>query len=73
MITVHRITGEVGTLGISIVIDNHEDVIAFKKLIFRGVNLWPDAPASIKVFADELEHGFALQDYSKQDTSPKLR
>jgi len=73
MITVHEITGEIGTLGVSIVIDNAEDVEAFKKLIFRGANLWPDAPASIKTFADELEHGKALQDYSKQDTSVKSK
>lgn len=71
MITVHKITGEVGTLGVSIIIDTAEEVAAFKKLVFRGANLWPDAPASIKTFADELEQGHAWQDYSKQDTSVK--
>ena len=70
MITVHKITGEVGTLGVSIVIDTAEDVEAFKKLVFRGANLWPDAPAEIKRFSDKLEQGEVLQDYSTQDTSP---
>lgn len=42
---------------------------AFKELIFRGANLWPDAKPEIKDFADVLMHGRPLQDYAGQDTS----
>lgn len=72
MITVHRITNEsVGTLGFTIVIDRHDDMVAFQQLVQRGANLWPDATPAIKAFADEITSGKVLQDYSKQDTSPK--
>lgn len=72
MITVHRLEhDEVGTLGFTIVIDQHEDMQAFKQLVQRGANLWPDAPAAIKEFADLITNGQILQEYSKQDTSPK--
>ena len=54
-----------------VTIDGKESMEAFKKLVFRATNLWPDATAEIKIFADEVEHGKALQDYASQDTSPK--
>lgn len=56
-----------------VTIDGKESMEAFKKLVFRATNLWPDAPAEIKIFADEVEHGKALQDYASQDTSPKRK
>lgn len=71
MITVHRIEGDVGTLGFTIVIDTHEDMKAFQELVQRGANLWPDATPAIKAFADQVTNGKVLQDYSKQDTSFK--
>lgn len=48
---------------------NTKDVAAFKELIHRGANLWPDAPPAIKQLADLLSHGKILQDYQHQDTS----
>lgn len=66
MITVTEISN-----GIVIIIDQSEDLDSFKKLIQRGANLWPDAPASIKGFADIITVGHIQQDYSAQDTSFK--
>lgn len=43
------------------------DVPAFKELIHRGANLWPDAPPAIKEFADLIcNDGVVMQDYYKQ-------
>lgn len=39
---------------------------SFKELIQRGANLWPDAPAEIKEFADLITNGQILQDYRSQ-------
>jgi hypothetical protein len=47
--------------------DNSEQ--AFKELVQRGANLWPDAPPEIKSFADLITNGEVLQDYALQDTS----
>lgn len=71
MITLHRIMGDFGTIGFSIIVDNEKDMKSFQALVQRGANLWPDAPPSIKAFADEVTSGRVLQDYSKQDTSVK--
>lgn len=72
MITVTRIADdEIGTLGFAIVIDKADSMEAFKNLIQRGANLWPDAPAEIKEFADKITNGQVLQDYRTQDTSMK--
>lgn len=43
----------------------------FKEMVFRATNLWPDAPPSIKMFADLLHHGRVLQNYEQQDTSKR--
>lgn len=45
---------------------------AFKELVFRGTNLWPDAKPEIKDFADVLMYGKPLQDYKGQDTSKEV-
>lgn len=42
------------------------DLAAFKELIQRGANLWPDAPPAIKHFADIITNGEVLQDYERQ-------
>lgn len=42
------------------------DVKAFKELVFRGANLWPDAPRVIKELADMLTDGKVLQDYTSE-------
>jgi len=42
------------------------DVPAFKELIQRGANLWPDAPPEIKAFADWITNGKIMQDYHAQ-------
>jgi hypothetical protein len=55
-----------------IVIDDPKSIQRFKELVQRATNLWPDAPASIKEFADIVtNNGVILQDYRGQDTSPK--
>lgn len=44
---------------------------AFKELIQRGANLWPDAPPAIKVLADLITNdGVVMQDYYKQAGVP---
>ena len=68
MITVTEIPN--GVVGI---IDQSEDMESFKSLIQRGANLWPDAPASIKGFADLITVGHIQQDYAAQDTSNKAK
>jgi hypothetical protein len=47
-----------------------DDVSNFKDLVQRGANLWPDAPASIKEFADKVTNGTVLQDYKSQEKKP---
>lgn len=52
--------------------DNNYDattIRSFKELVQRGANLWPDAPADIKEFADLITDGTIKQDYRGQDTS----
>lgn len=45
----------------------HEDVFeAFKEMVARGLNVWPDAPPALKEFHDNLLHGYPLQDYYAQ-------
>ena len=45
---------------------------AFRELVQRGANLWPDAPPYIKELADIItNNGVVQQDYYAQDTSPK--
>jgi NTP pyrophosphatase (non-canonical NTP hydrolase) len=44
-------------------------ISAFKELVHRATNLWPDAPAEIKEFADMITVGHVQQDYHTQDTS----
>lgn len=47
-----------------IIVDNPEDVAAFKQLVHRGANLWPDAPTSIKEFSDQITNdGKLMQNY----------
>jgi NTP pyrophosphatase (non-canonical NTP hydrolase) len=43
-----------------------QDVSAFRELIQRGANLWPDAPPEIKAFADWVTTGKIMQDYHAQ-------
>jgi len=58
------------TVGFTIVIDNHTDMKAFKELVQRGANLWPDAPASIKSFADLVTVGKEQQPYKEMYPDP---
>jgi predicted HAD superfamily Cof-like phosphohydrolase len=37
-----------------IMVDGEESVAAFKTLVHRATNLWPDAPPEVKEFADEV-------------------
>jgi hypothetical protein len=45
---------------------------AFAAMVHRAANLWPDAPAAIKEFADMVTEGKIQQDYQKQVPSPKV-
>ena len=52
--------------GVSIHV-TRRDFAAFSELIYRGANLWPDAPPSIKEFADLIcNDGVVMQDYYVQ-------
>lgn len=37
----------------------------FMELIYRGVNLWPDASNEIKIFADIVTEGKVMQEYNR--------
>lgn len=52
---------------ISIVVDGEIDVAAFDKLISRGISTWDQAAPEIKIAADEIRYGKALQDYVAQN------
>jgi hypothetical protein len=54
---------------VTICIAGTESIEAFKQLVQRGANLWPDAPASIKGFADLVTTGTIMQDYKSQEHS----
>lgn len=38
-------------------------VAAFQQMVQRATNLWPDAPAEIKEFADIITNGKPMQNY----------
>ena len=72
MITVTKISDN----GFVIVVEGVVSNNAFKELVQRATNLWPDASPEIKHFADEITnrdllatHG-KLQNYESQNTSP---
>lgn len=48
-----------------------ENIEMFKELVQRATNLWPDAPAEIKEFADLVTNGRIMQDYRAQSATKK--
>jgi hypothetical protein len=65
MITLKTLTDDDSdTIGFVIIVDDAVDMVGFKELVQRGANLWPDAPASIKSFADIVTNGQVMQDYN---------
>lgn len=46
-----------------------EHVRVFQELVQRATNLWPDAPAEVKQFADIITNGQPMQNYL---TNPHL-
>lgn len=54
---------------ITVIIEGERSVAAFKELVQRGTNLWPDAIPEIKRAADLVTVGHVQQDYESQDTS----
>lgn len=40
-----------------------DSVKVFQELVFRATNLWPDAPAEVKQFADIITCGQPMQNY----------
>jgi uncharacterized protein YbaA (DUF1428 family) len=51
--------------GFVIVIDG-DSKEKFQELVQRGANLWPDASAEIKEFADIITNGEVMQNYQNQ-------
>lgn len=47
----------------SIFIEGENDIKAFKEMVFRGNNLEPNNPVSIKEMSDTVLHGKQLQNY----------
>jgi hypothetical protein len=43
-----------------------DSLTAFKLMLSRACNVWPDAPVEIKELHDILVHGELLQDYRSQ-------
>lgn len=41
-----------------------KSIASFRELVQRGANLWPDAPAEIKEFADIITNGKVQQQYA---------
>ena len=64
MISVTPIGDKKQPVGFAIVLDA-EDMEAFRQMVFRATNLWPDAPISIKEFSDEVIHGEHMQNYQQ--------
>lgn len=46
-----------------------ESLEAFKEMVQRATNLWPDAPMEIKTFSDIITNGQPMQNYL---TNPHL-
>lgn len=52
-------------------IDGADSLKAFRELVQRGANLWPDAPAEMKEAADLITNGMVMQPYSKMSGERK--
>ena len=52
-----------GTVAKVIIIDTAESYKNFQRLVQNGSGLYPDLPAEIKAFADEVTVGRILQEY----------
>lgn len=61
----------IGTECKIIQIDTAEDYKHFQKMVNQGTNLWPDAPAVIKSFADMVTSGKVHQPYSDDPVPTK--
>lgn len=67
MITTHNLK-----TGIAVIVDDATDLVAFKELIQRGANLWPDAPPAIKSLADMVTNGKEMQPYFQMGPTNKV-
>jgi hypothetical protein len=50
----------------SIIVVDKSSLPAFRDMLQRAMNTWPDAPAELKEFADLILDGKILQDYKSQ-------
>jgi hypothetical protein len=50
----------------AVVLVDEESVPAFREMVQRATNLWPDAPPEIKEFADMVTVGHVQQKYEVQ-------
>jgi hypothetical protein len=56
-----------------ICIQGVEMVDAFREMVRRSLNCWPDAHPALKELGDMLEHGRILQDYYSTRTDKKTK
>lgn len=61
------------TVGMSIHFDSNSSFEAFKILVQRALNCWPDAHPELKELGDMLMHGRILQDYYAHRTDIKKK
>lgn len=52
-----------GAINKTVIISTAADYKMFQELVQRGSNLWPDAPAEVKAFADMVTNGQVMQEY----------
>lgn len=55
-----------------IIVIEHSFWPQFQELVYRGVNLWPDARPEMKEFADLITEGKVLQDYFAQANEARI-
>lgn len=66
-IEVFTVSTDVGTVCKQVQFFHQADWKHFQELVQRGANLWPDAPPSIKEFADKVTIGHVQQNYQEQN------
>jgi len=54
-----------------LIVVSAEDRELFKELIFRGTNLWVDAPPAVKEASDQITNGVVMQDYYAQSNQKR--
>ena len=63
MIKVQTLSESIGTVAKLIVIDRQDEFEAFKALVRKGLNCWPDCHPELKALGDRIEGLEPQQDY----------